>query len=60
MARTQLAEGSLVAPFPEWVLPTRSYCAYIPRDRFDAPEVAAFRAWLQRIGAGTRSGRGAE
>jgi len=58
MARTQLAEGSLTAPFPELVLPARGYCAYIPIDRFDAPEVAVFHAWRQRIGAGTRSGRG--
>lgn len=46
-----LASGRLVVPFSGPALPARSYCAYVPQARADAPEVRAFCAWLLRAAA---------
>ncbi|MGV7245819.1 LysR substrate-binding domain-containing protein, partial [Caballeronia sp. M23-90] len=46
-----LASGRLVTPFAGPRLPSRSYCTYVPDDKFADGLVMLFRSWLEREGA---------
>jgi LysR family glycine cleavage system transcriptional activator len=46
-----VASGRLVTPFPELVLPARSYCAYVPVRAKSDPRIACFCDWLEAQGA---------
>jgi len=47
-----LAAGRLVAPFASPRLPSRSYCTYVPDQKFGDELVVLFRSWLEREGIG--------
>jgi LysR family glycine cleavage system transcriptional activator len=47
-----LAAGRLVAPFASPRLPSRSYCTYVPDQKFGDELVMLFRSWLEREGMG--------
>jgi DNA-binding transcriptional LysR family regulator len=53
-----LAAGRLVTPFPNFTLPARSYFAYFPEGRDDAPHRAVFCDWLEQ--QGRQTGRAGE
>ena len=53
LIEADVAEGRLVMPFPQFVLPARSYCAYVrPSAASEAP-IAAFCDWLEEQGRAT-------
>jgi LysR family glycine cleavage system transcriptional activator len=45
-----LAAGRLIAPFAQPRLPSRSYCTYVPNEKFSDERVLLFRSWLKRQG----------
>lgn len=51
LVASDLAAGRLVAPFSSPLLPSRSYCAYVPEGADEDAAIRDFRAWLRRIGA---------
>lgn len=56
LVASDLAAGRLVAPFSSPVLPSRSYCAYVPEGAGTDPAIRDFCAWLRRIGAADKGG----
>lgn len=46
-----VAAGRLVTPFPDLVLPARTYCAYVPNRIRNDPRITCFCDWLERQGA---------
>lgn len=51
LVASDLAAGRLVAPFSSPVLPSRSYCAYVPEGARADAAIRDFCTWLRRIGA---------
>jgi LysR family glycine cleavage system transcriptional activator len=45
-----VASGRLITPFPDLVLPARSYCAYFRSSIRDDGRIIAFCDWLERHG----------
>jgi LysR family glycine cleavage system transcriptional activator len=45
-----VASGRLITPFPDLVLPARSYCAYVPASARADPRITCFCDWLERQG----------
>ena len=45
-----LAQGRLVAPFSEPLLPARSYCTYVPDAKQQEEVTVTFLSWLERQG----------
>jgi LysR family transcriptional regulator, glycine cleavage system transcriptional activator len=53
LTAADVASGRLITPFPELVLPARSYCTYVPsRVRGDL-RITAFCDWLEQQGSGS-------
>ncbi len=51
LVASDLDAGRLVAPFSSPLLPSRSYCAYLPEGADADAAIRDFCAWLRRIGA---------
>jgi LysR family glycine cleavage system transcriptional activator len=49
-----LASGRLAAPFPDLVLPARSYCAYVRAQARRDARITAFCDWLEACGEASR------
>lgn len=54
LCRDELASGLLVMPFPEMICESHlgRVCVLGARERWDSPQVRAFRAWLEAEAAG--------
>lgn len=54
LIEADVAFGRLVTPFPDFVLPARSYCAYVRSQARSDARITAFCDWLEVQGAGSR------
>ncbi|MFN4312404.1 MAG: transcriptional regulator GcvA [Ferrovibrio sp.] len=54
LVEQELADGSLVAPFPELLHSKQAYCLFYPEARRNDPALRAFRDWLVATAAKAR------